>query len=293
MALQGSGSSAPPGGEAAGAAKFGSTSTGASAGSGSVYMGMTPQKTTGRDSVLSGAYGAKNQGRAPLVVPESEAETDIYNWSSKTQQDFLAAGVIGGLLKSDDGVMEAATLWKKLVKQSAQYTAAGKKISPWDVLGMYVNTDAKGKPDPWQTSADGKFSVNVLTGEKKYIGPQFSTTSQTRTDLTDPTTAKAIATSVFQQMMGRDPGKGELASWGSALSQAEQASPVVDTTTTQYDMDTGEAVATNTTSAGGLTADAKTYLEQQKAKKTPEYGAVQAGTTYANALENAVYGAPS
>jgi hypothetical protein len=158
---------------------------------------------------------------------------------------------------------------------------------------MYVKTDSKGQPNPWQTSADGRFSVNVLTGQKKYIGPQFDTTTQTSTNLTDPTTAKAVATSIFQQMMGRDPGAGELATFGSALTQAEQASPVVATTTTQYDMNTGAAIGTNTQSHGGVSAQGQQYMAAQEAKKKPEYGAVQAATTYGNALESAVYGAPS
>lgn len=291
MALS-SPSAGPSGGEAAGAAKFGATSSGATASSGKVYMGQKSGGGYVSPYAPTGATGQK-AAPAPNIMSLADAENNIFTWNNKTQQDFLAAGVIGGLLKSGDGVMEAAALWKNLVKQSSQYTAAGQKISPWDVLSMYVKTDSKGKADPWQVSSDGKFKVNVLTGEKKYIGPQFSTTTQTSTDLTDPTTAKALATSVFQQMMGRDPGQGELAAWGSALNQAEQASPVVTTSTTQYDMNTGEAIASTSNTAGGLSADGKQYLEQQKVKKTPEYGAVQAGTTYANALENAVYGAPA
>jgi hypothetical protein len=102
-----------------------------------------------------------------------------------------------------------------------------------------------------------------------------------------------VATKLFQDLMGRDPGQGELGSFGSALTQAEQANPVVATTTTQYDMDTGQAISSDTSSSGGVSADGKAYIGEQQIKKTKEYGAYQAATTYENALESLVFGSGS
>ena len=110
--------------------------------------------------------------------------------------------------------------------------------------------------------------------------------------LTDPDTAHAISTKMFQDLMGRDPGQGELGQFASALHQAEQNNPVVSTTTTQYNLDTGQPISSDTSSSGGVSAEGKQYLEEQKIKKSKEYGAYQAATTYQNAFENLVFGAP-
>lgn len=288
-----SGSGGGSGGEKAGADKFKSSGTGGSSGSGgSVYMG-TPQ---GPGFVSPYApEGVTGQAPAsPLILGTKDALKSFDSFSQKQLRDFIAAGQVGGILSEEAGPIEAYNLWKKLVTRSEAYTAAGRKISPMDVLQMYVKGVTGKGGSAWSVQYRGgrKFLVNSVTGEVKYQGPRFETTYQKRIDLTDPVTAKAIATSVFQQLMHRDPGKGELESWGHALRSAEQQSPVVDTTTTEYDMDTGEAIGTSTESEGGLTADAKMYMAQQRIKATKEYGAVQAATTLTNALEDAVFNNP-
>jgi hypothetical protein len=111
-------------------------------------------------------------------------------------------------------------------------------------------------------------------------------------DLTDPDTARAISTKLFQDLMGRDPGEGELTAFANALSAAEQSSPVVATTTTQYDMETGQPISSESTQAGGVTAEGKAYIQEQQLKKKKEYGAYQAATTYQGAFENLVFGSP-
>lgn len=281
----GSGSpSAPSAGEQAGASAFmGSGATGATAGQ--VYMG---------------SIRLEGKGYTPTYRTKKEALTYFdANYNGKQLQDFIAAGQAGGLLKEGAGFMEAQALWKKLVDASASLTAAGNNISPQDVLAGYLGngrlaTAALGEESLWQTQFRGgrKFLVNTQTGEVKYQGPKFETTYQKSVDLTDPTTAKAIATSMFQQLMHRDPGKGEMSGFASALRAAEEASPVVTNTTTEYDPVTGEAIGQTAESTGGLTADARAYLAEQQIKKSKEYGAVQSATTYANALESAIFNNP-
>ncbi len=298
-----SGSGTGGGGEAAGAAKFANTSGGSSAtAGGQVYMGQQYQ----------GAYGphggsgsvAPDKGQAYLMS-KSDATNFFNNFSGKQLNDFISAGQLAGQLQDDAGFMEAQSLWKKLVNASASLTAAGRKVSPQDVLASYLGKGALGAKGGgrggsgggqplWQVQYRGgrKFLVNSQTGEVKYEGPKFETTYQKTIDMTDPTTAKAIATSVFQQLMHRDPGGGELGHFAGALHTAEQQSPVVTNTTTEYDMNTGEPVGQTSKSTGGFGADAKQYLAQQQIKKSKEYGAVQAATTYENALENAIFNNP-
>jgi hypothetical protein len=116
--------------------------------------------------------------------------------------------------------------------------------------------------------------------------------TDTRVDLTDPDTARAIATRLFQDMMGRDPGEGELTAFASALHEAEQASPVVSTTTTQYDMETGQQLSSSTQQSGGLSGEGKALIGENQIKGKKEYGVTQAVTTYQGAFESLIYGAP-
>lgn len=286
-----SGSSA---GEDAGAQQFMSAGGGGTGGGGgTVYMGAKPPvRIEGK-----GYYTPKGD----VVVSLNDAYTFFNGFSGKQLRDFINTGIVAGQLRDDAGLLEGQALWKKLVDASAGLTAAGQKVTPNDVLLSYLGKGplaAAGGTAPgtslWQTQYRGgrKFLVNSQTGEVKYQGPQFETTYAKTIDLTDPTTAKAIATSIFQQLMHRDPGKGEMGQFASALSSAEQASPVVTNTTVEYDPNTGEAIGQTSQSTGGFGPDAKQYLAEQQVKSNKEYGTIQASTTYTNALENAIFNNP-
>ena len=54
----------------------------------------------------------------------------------------------------------------------------------------------------------------------------------------------------------------------------------------------GIGVGQTSQRTGGFDADAKQYLATQQIKKNKEYGAVQAATTYSNALESAIFNNP-
>ncbi len=284
-------------GESAGADKFKSgTSAG---GGGSVYMGASSEPVYQHGTAGNPVTVSKS---SPYYLGLQEAYDAFNQFSGKQLRDFIAAGQVAGQLQDDAGFLEAQKFWKKLVDASSGLTKAGRNVSPMDVLSMYLGKGPLGSrgggggaaPSVWQTQYRGgrKFLVNTQTGQVKYQGPRFETTYQKSIDLTDPVTAKAIATSVFQQLMHRDPGKGEMGSFADALRTAEQNSPIVTNTTTEYDMNTGEAIGATSKSSGGFSADAKQYLAEQKVKGNKEYGAIQAATTYENALENAIFNNP-
>jgi hypothetical protein len=263
---------------------------------GKVYMGSTRYTKGGIDKSSGQALprGRKMYGTKDIWMSIGEAEQEYYKWSSRQQKAFVDQGILSGLLKLGDGPMEGAALWKKLVKEAGQYGKAGKKVSPIDLMASYVK--AHGGANAWKQA--GVFEINTVTGERRYVGPGTylgggkAQQVDTRVDLTDPDTARAVATRLFQDMMGRDPGAGELGAFASALHQAEQANPVVSTTTTQYDLETGQPVSSSTQQSGGLTAEARAYIGEQQIKKKKEYGVFQAVTTYQNALESLVFGAP-
>lgn len=278
------------GGEAAGAQKF-QTTTKAAASSGRVWMPGALDATglTGKD-LRSLSEGAQARlGRRPAGgswMSTEEAEGAYYNWNAKQRADFRAKALVGGLLQFGDGDIEAGKLWHSLVLQGANYGAQGQAVSPMDLLAGYVSANSNGQR--WVKQGD--FEVNPVTGERRYIGPQFKTTTATRVDLTDPASARAVATQIFQQLLGRDPGSGEISAYANALTASEVQNPSQQTTTTQYDMTTGEATDTSTVSSGGVTADGQAMLAADQVKGKKEYGVTQAATTYMNALEGAVYG---
>jgi len=281
------------------AALQGLASSGTGASAGRVYMGQTPMPNVPKGASAQARKNILEQGKAsqaPLWMSEAEASQAYYTWDAKKQGDFVAQGILSGMLKLGDGPLEGASLWKKLVKEAAQYGAVGANVSPLDLMASYVTAAGGTGKNAWASA--GVWQINTQTGERRYVGPGTylgegkAQQVDTRVDLTDPDTARAISTKLFQDLMGRDPGEGELSAFANALHSAEQASPVVATTTTQYDMDTGQAISSESTQSGGLTADARAYIQEQKIKKTKEYGAYQAATTYQGALEALVFGSP-
>jgi hypothetical protein len=263
--------------------------TGSTTGTGKVYMGTT-WTTPGMTPHGSSSQVAPERKGTDRWMTSDDATADFYRWDNKRQDDFLAKLKVSGLVDSSAGSIEAGKIWSALVTEASNYGAQGKKVSPFDLLSRYVKSTGS---SVWEKSADGRFETNKVTGEKRYIGPQFSTTTASRTDFTDPATARAIATSMFQNLMGRNPGKDEIAQFASALAGSEANNPTTDVTTTQYDPTTGDAIASKITSSGGITSDGKAMLASDQVKGKKEYGAVQAATTYQNALDSLVYGAPA
>jgi hypothetical protein len=266
----------------------GSTGTGTAGGTKSVYMGRT-LKPTARDE----KYGLMPKEQAKWLT-EQEAMNDFYDWDAKKRSDFTAQLVLAGLVPAGSGSLEAEDAWQKLVKASSRYGATGKEVTPYDLLTGYVKSAGGAQKEAWKNT--GAFEVNTVTGERRYAGPgRYLGNGQalqmdTRTDLTDPDTAKGVATKLFQDMMGRDPQAGELSAFAAALNAAEASSPVTQATTTTYDMNTGQPLNQQTTSAGGVTAEGRAYIGEQQIKKKKEYGVNQAVTTYSGALESLVYG---
>jgi len=269
------------------------TSGGSGGATGQVYLGT---QNDWNGATLGGGRGQSHDltdtrpDLSPHWATVQQAKDFFGSWTQKQVADFTAMGVLAGQLKPGDGYLEAGLLWDKLVSAAARFGSQGQQISPLDILRTYTsNQQSAGN---WVTSKDGLFQTNALTGVRRYIGPTFRTTSATSVNLTDPATAKAVATSVFQQLLGRDPLPGELTAYSSALTQAEQANPTVITTTNQYD-DQGNVIATTKQDQkGGYSADAQKFLAEQQAKAKPEFGATQTATTYENAFESAVFGAP-
>lgn len=258
---------------------------------GPVYMGNGSllARSGQNPDFLSPAAVASLSNR-PIYMSQEEALAQYDGWSDKKQQDFLAKLKVAGIAQQNDGPIEAYKYWQALISEAARKTANGHNVSPWDILSTYVKQ--AGGHGYWRKDpSDPRFEYNVVTGERRYIGPRFDTQTNTTVNFTDPATARALATSMFQSLLGRDPGKGELASWGAALSAAEAANPQTTTSTVEYDAQ-GKPINTSNVVTGGLDSAGKQQLIEEQVKSKKEYGAVQAATTIQNAFENAVFGAP-
>lgn len=249
----------------------------------------------------------------PLFITPAEAYEDYFrNWTPQQRSDLRAKGILSGQLQEGAGDRETSRWWLQLVQQAAKYGAAGQQVSPFALAQGYLDAaggmtdqerfkqqrgsfpagaifDSSGKYT--RTYRDGQFIVNELTGQRTYVGPKFKTTTDTRVDFTDPATARALTESIFQQLVGRNPGAGELGQFAAALSAAEAAAPTTTNTTSEYN-DLGEVVSQRSTTAGGLSEAGKQQLMKERLREKPEYGVYQAATTYANATKRAIWGGP-
>ena len=277
MALEDSASPAPttPGstGEAAGANAFtAQDQTGAGpmgafkmTQPGRVYYGSKPPENVELPKSQGERARGVGAGEDVWTTP-SGAYEDFYRWTDKQRRDLTAAGVLSGQLRAGSGDIETAGWWKQLVDESAKYGAVGQKISPMDIAAGYV-------------SASGQ------------SGTKQRTVTSTRVDISDPMTAKSLTTTIFQQLLGRDPAPGELGNFAQALQAAEQAAPSTTTTTSQYDAQ-GNITSQSSQAQGGMTAEGERQLLADKVKGSSEYGVQQAATTYMDATKKAIWGAP-
>ncbi|MEW1547532.1 hypothetical protein [Streptomyces tsukubensis] len=277
-----------PTGDAAALNQFAAAGRAAGA-TGRVYMGSQRVKTGVDPETKKPTFTTKDVWSTPEA-----AMAAFYGWGEQGRSNFTAQLVLAGLVPVGSGPLEAEESWRKLVDSAAGYGASGAQVSPYDLLTSYVKAAGGLGKNAWKQQ--GVFEINTVTGERRYAGPGVylgdgrAMQMDTRVDLTDPDTARAMATKLFQNMMGRDPGAGELSGFAQALAAAEAASPVTQTTTTQYDMTTGQPISQDTQSSGGVSAEGKAYIGEQQIKGKKEYGVTQAVTTYQNAFEQMVFG---
>lgn len=318
--------SATTGGEQAGADLFGQAATGGG-GAGAGAFSLTSTGTYNGPTVYWGAQPAaggpgqsrvaEGGGTTPVWMTPDEAYSRYFQMTDQQRQNLTALGIMSGQLPEKSGDLETAAWWKSLVEQSARYGATGAQVSPMDLASGYVTSsngtltdqqkfdlrqggfpsgaifDSSGKYT--RTYREGEFVVNEVTGQRNYVGPQFKTHTDTRVDLTDPQTAKALTRTIFQQLIGRDPVAGEYSKFADALKAAEQANPTVENVTEQYDAQ-GNVISTNTQAVGALRGALSQQAQQQTLeellKQTKEYGTQQAATTYMAATKKAIYGGP-
>lgn len=208
------------------------------------------------------------QTRSGVFLSREKAYAKVWEWYGTPEFDkwadyLLELGVISENERTDPNVL--AEQWYDAVDTSAHLTAAGKKVKPWDAMRFISGTSQK-------EAAASK------------AGTQTSTSRSV--NLTDPATARALINDVLSRQLGRAARPDEINAFTDVLHAAQQANPILSTETRTWD-EAGNYTS-NTSTSGGLDAAGATQVLQEQAMQSPEYGALQAGTTYFNAFNQAI-----
>lgn len=155
--------------------------------------------------------------------------------------------------------------WARAVQDAAlAYTVAGRKITPMQMLSNKVALRA---------GAGG-------------AGGASRTDTTTSYSIPSPQDAEALVKNVFQQAVGRDPTKHELAKYSTMIVGIAKSQPSTSTTTSTSDGSNTKSTTTSTNR--GVTSAGLSQSILDKVQADPEYGAYQAATTYFNAMLKAI-----
>lgn len=230
--------------------------------------------------------------RTPLKMTYGEAKRLPLLWVEQDQnklREFVNTGILRKIpgFKVGMGIPEIMSAWDDMLQNAWTMNSAGygKNWTPWDVMNSYSNQGMN-----LGTVRKGDWEIDIATGERvKYVGPKSKTRTEKRVDLSSPEDARAITTQMLSELLGRAPTAEEMGKYTSALNSFEQANPQIATVTETLG-EMGEVVSTETQTSGGVTQAARGQIISEEAKKGPEYGKFQSGTTYWNTLMQMVGG---
>lgn len=239
----------------------------------SQYAGPNSAATNTEPNVYLGGSmpnwsGGDHAAQAPHIVSLTQAQNDFYSWSPAEQQQWANKMYRAGLINDPGNYDAALAQWRSAVEFAAgQYTYGKKRITPWDVM-------------------QDRLGLSKLAGNGN--GPRTVTSTSTRLQVLTNGDANAMITAIFQNQLGRDPDKGEMARYRSMLINKVKDSPETTKTTTTTDA-LGNSTSSST-SSGGVSQGELQSLVQEPVNADPEWGAYQAATTYMGALEGLLGG---
>ena len=248
-----------------------------------VYMGSqtihgkkTIQKTfAGKDGQEPRVQTVKGPGttKADKAVTMQQAMNEPYLWN----EDDVATAI----KKFHDAGMTDVTdfdtltkAWGTLVQRAgSMYSLSGgeRKVTPWDVLGMYKNEQLKSgvKPGP---------------GDPNFNGA----TTQISRNVSDVNEGEAWSAvrSTVANMLGRDPSDHEVRDFTYRMSTLAAHNPSISKTITQYQ--NGQAVGQTTHTTPGFSSADMAQEAYQHAQADPNYAEYQSASTYFNAAASAL-----
>jgi hypothetical protein len=198
------------------------------------------------------------------TLPLSQAKQYVYGLDPNELNKMTERAWYLGYDKvsAPNDVMGFIALWQDAVDEAAVFQAAGKRLSPMQVLEYGATGNAK-------TRADRAFSGGMQTQKKRTI------------QLTDPVSAKAMIRQAFKTAIGRDPTDAEIRTLAGSLTAAEKAHPQVQSMTGSVDAAGNPTGTTTETDSGGI--DPSAFLQQQ-VEANPAAKEFQAASTYFPAL---------
>lgn len=208
-------------------------------------------------------------GKIFELVSQENVLNMFFLFNQATKDDLRMKIALTGnqnALKMNDA--DLFSRWSAYVKLAAQYAAAGKPFSPWDLL----NND-----------------IAAADRAKQSMQPTVTETTSTRTDLTSLADAEAIFYQSARTLIGRAPTEEESAAFHAALNAQETDNPIVQKVRRTTSA-TGETTEEVVSQSGGMSGEAKQLAALKEAQTNPEYGAYQAATTYMNAFKELIYG---
>lgn len=236
-----------------------------------IFLGRgsaTEKERTGQAAPSIRSIERRSEGRS---VPLSEALSLFYEWDEGERREWGEYLVSIGRIDEEDAgnfqVLKAE--WVTALEEAAQFSAAGKKVSPWDSAKLLAGVSGL-------ADQDVKFN-----GTKSYTRKQ--------TDLANPADARELIREVVRDQIGRAPTDEEYQAFLSVLTEAQQANPTVQTEQVTYQ--DGEAVSTASTTQSGIGSAGLAGVARDQARQMPEYGAYQAATRLWNSLLNDLIGA--
>lgn len=196
-------------------------------------------------------------GKLPNLVPLSVGINSIYGWDEKRWKQLADRLIQSGMLPESYTQAQLFDAWEGLVRQTANFNAAGKTVTPWDVIGLMSAGPGGGG-----------------------IGATPHTVVRREVRLSSPDEAEGVLRQVLSAALGRAPTGAELDNFTAQLNSAQRANPEINTS--RYN---AEGYLTSSTTTGGVDPGvrARHYAEQN-----PEYGAYQAVATYFPMLEQAL-----
>lgn len=190
------------------------------------------------------------------------------------QDTFILLGLVNPRQSTD---MDYSQAWIAYVKQLASYNAANPNSML--TIGDLLDADIRRKEEN-----DPNFAEQLRTGKRT------STRTSTNLQMSSNLDARALADAAAAALLGRRATEEESAKALSAINALEKANPETTTVTQEEDIYTGDILSQQSTTTGGVTAEARQQIAKEQAMANPEYGAYQASTTYMGALMDMVYG---
>ena len=276
-----------------GGAVTSSTSMGTSASGDTVYFGTRP-RASDKELKLAGVSGTAEAGESILTYNDAVGLPLVWSRNDpKKLREFVNKGILLKMpgFSPDMGMPEIMDAWKAAVDSSVEFSKnSPTRWTPWDVIDSYGNS--KGSMG---TTVENGWVIDLATGKRiGYKGELTKKTKRTEINLTSPEEVHAIMNQALADALGRAPTDKELAEFRASVSSMEVARPQTSEVTTTYkpNLETGnlEEVSSSAVNTGGVSSGDIQQAASMAAKKTPEYGKYQSGTTYFDAMMQMITG---